>query len=697
MALPTPTLPEDASVRIMNDFFGPGWHLLAPGGSKGASLIFPMIEVFNTVALIFVAIIFTWSMGQGLAQSAHEGTPLGKRFSTIWMPVRMAFAPAALAPVIGGLSFFQVAILLIIGWSVHVGNLVLDVGLSHALDFDKGIVSVLPKEQQAQATELVTEVLEPFVTQYYSADYMHRSLGKAEVTEQGWEEVNGGKKVKKFIWTAPDDMKGQTLSSLTISCPSGGNNSIRQSICDRQRNAVVSMINEVSKVASDLVDRSKKAPKDEVLVKIADNYAKEMFNIQNSVINGSNSEFKMEIDAFKTQAMNDGWMFAGAYYWTLTNIQRQYSELFTANVHFNGPNAANINAYVTSEYAGFADAVQGYKNTAMEERLKAAVSGGIEGGLDGGVEGVLYMVTQEYLSQNIIQWATEQMMDEDPILVLSNLGHIVISAGWGIVGARMVMAGASGVLDGQKFSTLGVADKIFGGIGSSAAGAITSTVKAMGPFLVLAFIALMFLGIMYAFYLPAIPGILWISSVITWIILVIEALLAAPLWVAAHSMPEGDGLAGQMGSQGYRMLLTIFIRPPLMVAGLLISFAAMSIIGSYVGEMFQVFSAGMNATHFGGPVTIFAMLTILLGLSIIMAHKIFGLINWIPESISRWVGSQAFNSDGAQEERRVSSMFDSATNEGRTTVLQGMKGSGSGIGPGSVKVPGSPPNAGNGL
>ena len=149
-----------------------------------------------------------------------------------------------------------------------------------------------------------------------------------------------------------------------------------------------------------------------------------------------------------------------------------------------------------------------------------------------------------------------------------------------------------------------------------------------------------------------------------------------------------------MGQQGYKMLLTVFVRPPLMVAGLLVSIFLINVCGKFVGEMFQIFNSGMNARHFGGPVTVIAMLVILLGVAIIMSHKVFGLITHLPESISRWIGNVAFGGDEKGEERRVSGMFAATSSKVEHKVagsVPGMKGGhkpkqGSHKGPGSGDV-----------
>ena len=62
---------------------------------------------------------------------------------------------------------------------------------------------------------------------------------------------------------------------------------------------------------------------------------------------------------------------------------------------------------------------------------------------------------------------------------------------------------------------------------------------------------------------------------------------------------------------------------------------------SYAGQMFSVFFHGLAGNEtFAGPVT--AMAGIFLGSTVIviLVHKVFHLIFWLPEGITKWIGGQ---------------------------------------------------------
>lgn len=178
------------------------------------------------------------------------------------------------------------------------------------------------------------------------------------------------------------------------------------------------------------------------------------------------------------------------------------------------------------------------------------------------------------------------------------------------------------------------------------------------------FLPLFFLGISLAYYLPSVPFILWTMAVIGWLILVAETLVAAPLWAAAHALPEGEGIAGQRGSQGYMLFLGVLFRPALMVAGFFISFILFQSIGMLIGQGFKVFFAGMSVGHIQGLTTFIAMVFLIGGIILVAAHKLFHLITWMPDNVLRWVGQNVQNLGEKEDEGRTRTIFGLASTKG---------------------------------
>ena len=252
----------------------------------------------------------------------------------------------------------------------------------------------------------------------------------------------------------------------------------------------------------------------------------------------------------------------------------------------------------------------------------------------------------QLVAGNILPIAVEKLSTNDPIMAMSNVGDYVIGTAWGL-------AGGLAALDVSQ--SLGHAIPVIGK-------AIPNLDKYISFLLFSVFVPLLLYGLALAYYLPAIPFIRWISALVGWVILIVESLIAAPLWLCAHALPEGDGAAGQHGKRGYLLLLGIVIRPPLMVAGFFSAVILLNILGQLLGTGFEMFIAGTSQTKIIGITGTFSMLIILGIVVIMMANKFFSLIHYLPEHVTNWIGQQ-FHSLGEKEDQSgVKAVFLGSTN-----------------------------------
>ena len=252
----------------------------------------------------------------------------------------------------------------------------------------------------------------------------------------------------------------------------------------------------------------------------------------------------------------------------------------------------------------------------------------------------------QLVAGNILPIAVEKLSSQDPIMAVSDVGDYLIGTAWGLASALGVVDVAHSM--GKALSFVGKA--------------IPNLDKYISFVLFTVFLPLLLYGLALAYYLPAIPFIRWISALVGWIILVVEALVAAPLWLCAHALPEGDGAAGQHGKRGYFLLLGILIRPPLMVCGFFAAVILMNVVGRLLGAGFELFVGGTMQTKVIGITGTFSMLVIL-GIVVIMtANKFFSLIHYLPEHVTNWIGQQ-FHALGEKEDQAgVKNVFVGSTN-----------------------------------
>lgn len=206
-------------------------------------------------------------------------------------------------------------------------------------------------------------------------------------------------------------------------------------------------------------------------------------------------------------------------------------------------------------------------------------------------------------------------------------------------------------------------------------------------------------GIILFYIVPLMPFIYFFFACGRWVKSVFEALVGAPLWAIAHLRYEGEGV-GDMAISGYYLTFEIFIRPILVVFGLI---AALSIFGAMVTVLNDIWSlVTTNLTGFefdaaAADVDTDSMrnridqlfFTILYVIVVyIMANTSFKLIDMIPNQILRWMGSST-SSFGDMSQDNLETLTQTAAISGAQMVPQvtnaaskaaGMAGTGVGAG-----------------
>lgn len=162
-------LQTDASKHILDTFLGQGWDTWGTslGGSQASELMLEMFSAFNLIALAVISALFLWVLAVAVAGTAHEGTPFGKRYSSLWMPLRFVGAMGALAPIFKGLSLFQVAILACIGFSINLGNYVWELGTEYFVEHGGQLSPQAPDQNVTHYASITNGALESLTLQYY--------------------------------------------------------------------------------------------------------------------------------------------------------------------------------------------------------------------------------------------------------------------------------------------------------------------------------------------------------------------------------------------------------------------------------------------------------------------------------------------------------------------------------------------------
>ena len=161
-------------------------------------------------------------------------------------------------------------------------------------------------------------------------------------------------------------------------------------------------------------------------------------------------------------------------------------------------------------------------------------------------------------------------------------------------------------------------------------------------------------GFILFYVVPFLPFIYFFFAVGGWIKGIFEAMVGAPLWALAHIRIDGQGLPGNAALNGYFLIFEVFLRPILIVFGLLAGITIFSALVEVLNNIFSIVTENVTGYDMATELTVapalstvqfvrsrideffftvmYAIIAYLIGMSS------FKLIDEIPNNILRWMG-----------------------------------------------------------
>jgi len=195
------------------------------------------------------------------------------------------------------------------------------------------------------------------------------------------------------------------------------------------------------------------------------------------------------------------------------------------------------------------------------------------------------------------------------------------------------------------------------------------------PLIITTCTSLFVAGVSFAILVPIMPFILYWSGQVSWLLSVMEAVIAAPLLCLAWAVPGGHTHMGHTLS-GVKVLIGVVFRPVLMVLGLFAALILTFILIKFSSQAFQIvsdqilgFANSMSSTpptYWMGSHLIYQnnssitegvlavlMLLLFCSLMVMAFNKCFSMIYMIPEKVLGWIGIQV-QGTGAQDAEKLS-------------------------------------------
>ncbi len=682
-ALQSTSVENDLSIKLLNEIFGPSWTSVTEIANTD-SLLFELLNDFNKVVLTIVVLSFMWTMAIASANTANEGKPLGEKFSTMWVPIRAMLGVSFLVPVFGGLSMFQVSLLQGVYYSIDVAN-----GANKLVheslfkEVPSGVISMaeIPGLKE-HSLEMGTVFLKALVTQEYYAQKEGISTTGATFTIVDDKTLLTRTAQKIMTFTTPDvenmistAWMDAVMPTVKISCgaKAGG-----AQICDKRVDALATYSQQLGKVAYSIVNRSMPEPSESALnnddqvksfLAAATQYVANSKNIATEALKGDvGKEVQDKMDKFyNSGASKSGWLALGAYYWVGSNAMSETLQLAT---DLPKPDEAALSDIANFAWAnGDLEAMYAKVGRLIEQ---ADVSKTVLESIDT-TDGFLWASGIADMSTSVLtSWMSGKESGKDVITSMQNIGHYII-LGCNTLVTTLGAVGLSGINDKDSGSSWigGIVSK--GGLFGKVAGVMGTFLKKFGKLSLAGLLILYPLGFTLAYLLPAVPLIIWVMAVINWAISVLSLIIGSTIWAAAISLPEGDGVAGQHGRDGFMLLANCLLRPFLMVFGFVVSFLLIRFLGGFLQEIFMISSTAMNGQYSRGLVTVIATVGIFGMIVMVAAQKVYGLIVHFPDMILSYVGKNLSGSGEGQDNHKIEGMFQSLGSKGSGFLTSGKK------------------------
>ncbi|MBW3243599.1 DotA/TraY family protein [Epibacterium sp. DP7N7-1] len=699
----------DAYTSIfLNQLFGPLFP--AVNGSTSTTVFSSIIGYFNIIMLVVGGMMFFYNITVGIMQSAHEGSVLGQRWSSLWAPIRVIFAVGLMVPVpgMGGYNLAQTGVAYIVKGSTNIASSIW--GASAELVV-RGVAPITADPAQIDpkivATLFENAACRAIVNQQFvTATGGASGVGVITQTETSSDGTKSsvvsavrsasGSVVNKNLcgsFTTPDlpnyitsISDGTAISGI----PEGARAGIQTRFINAHQGSLVMLENSLTNIAVGLLPSA------------MDNGAA-IPDISSQLIsawNDANANLETEIDALMALAVGadregqasrdallariqgtcseaasadasdpnndsvkcygEGWIGAGSWYMMLARLNNEIGSLTNAKA------SANTGNYIRMIGDGARDlyvASGGETNWWADNQQRA-----YDAGFASQDEAILWnaRMMEAYSNSTAglaalgFPMSTEHLGELNRNVDADNFLYKI--PGYANMRTKIMEGILSFTSPGQWSSDPMIGLTKLGHllinmaavliavafIGGFFTGGASATV--MAPFISILLAA----GSTLAFILPIMPFFFWVLAVTGYFLLIIEAVIAVNLWALGHMRMDGDGVSGEAGRMGWLMLLSLLMTPVLMVFGFLIGMSIFRITSALIDlGINQAISGIMGGGPFVefGAILCFAVLICVLYITLL--ERSFSLVSEFPGRVLRWMGADSNITSGEENKVRM--------------------------------------------
>lgn len=672
----------------------------------------PVAKLFDNLgalAMIFGGAMLIYFSLIGTIKSAEDGEVLGKHWSPFWVTARTSVGFTMLTPTSSGFALVQICLLILVGWGVGGANWLWRSTIDSTLSNPAEMVA-MREVNQASMTNLMRASLKGETcvrvmnrqvngTSTYGRTVLPNDYdpakSKGDMIIQ-WGQIIDGENTgtcgsiriegRDSYYNPTNLFSGPTLQAQQIVQRATGQGilaaagtmaPLAEKITNHflgtngQKSGAETFGSPAGELAASAAQAAKLAVLRKEIFLAASNGAKTMgkeISTQASQItggdrigSGAGKTLSKLTEAMMQGTIDDakrlGWVGAATLYYQVTKVNSTINSITSKIPEINPPTLATD----TTQYAfpvqinGLIDSAFSKESMGTSDYVYASNRSDIgDSGTNGVVSGIRDRATR----------AAYEFIGVDN----ENPRHAIVQLK--AVGDTLIESVEAALLAKQAID-MG-AGKLFGGVGSKALDAASSAAAStisFGPLakmsnlisgdagrgmlvLGIALVFALYVGaIALAFWLPMAPFVIFLGGIFGWVVSVLEMLAASILWMIAHLHPEGEGMAGKYGANGWMIIIEAVARPALMVVGLILANAVVDPFLRFSSVLF-FFSMDYATSESLSVITSFVVFASMnIALMVIMVHRSYALIYMIPNSVFKWIGAHANSyDDGAFSE-----------------------------------------------
>lgn len=644
--------PSLSALGILKQIFGDIINNpLSPTESgAGDTALSQIFGVLNMSLLALGAILVSYNITAGVVQTAQDGEFLGKRFSTAWIPIRMTIGLSALVPVFKGWGAAQLFILWLGVIGAGIANLA-TTAIASWIDHGGAMVS-----------QPITVADSNFIEGLYRINLCRSAADQQYGAGTIKEQIVGD----RIDFGNGDSFCGSiqlpgngSLAGSASSAGTAAELAARKTFFDIDK----AIHSHTDALIAALVPFNDGLPTHPQWARDADieGFARQYQDSLRINLRGAlhtNTQLRHEL-------ATTGFIGLGNYFAKLSGARDYQNQLLQTQPAILQP-APLPDGFPIGTYAVAGKWLTGYEQQTQTDIKALGLAPSDEGFLirqfnkrlnqtlpAPGTSCNNNQADSGRLSMNILGRAIDASGCETNALNrMKSVGDWISVIGWAGIS---IAAGIKGALAGAVAGAQTV--PVLGAAPAAAAAAVKASVEQFLDIFVPLMLISTFFGTMLSVYLPLVPYVVWLGAIFSWVVVVIEGVVAAPLWAFAHLDTDGEGM-GQKAAHGYGFLFQILFRPILMVVGFVMMVIVLDVMGGIFFKTFVLAVSEAQADSFNGLVALIAEVGIFFLVSVMIVNLSANLVHVVPDTVLSWI-SPSTQSAGAG--RDMTSHFGAAS------------------------------------